>query len=742
MSLTLTPAYSSSLLNGIDEHWIVQIDNSASGYIRLSTKEFGDVNSTGYHGYIINKPTIRENIDLASSSSSVSNITLTCLNKQIYNITGDPKLSEEIFGGSAYYINRDVTIYSRLDSTNDLLIYTGRLKSVSQNNDETVQLEISARTPIDFLKVPLYSSKSGNFFPILYGSGTSVTSTVSNPAFVQYTPAKCFPLMVDSINDDGYNCLAHQATTDGKLHYPIKDTYSSGGFPLFVSLNDVQNSSKNNYEGATNDTNRNVLYSALDLHRSYYLRPTQGITNVATKTKEIPASPSNQDKFYDNSSTTFGEWEIQMDNLASPPDESLTDTETWTYSIKDIVREEHDIQECKLYIKWKISDYSETPSMTLLGRLRVAPTYGGSTNNVIITTESGNRTTNTYEVIDLLNTSTFSSANGQVPDSIDIIFESFGSIPADTFASPGSMTFEAYDLYLEITTKITDTESLANSSAVNDVETLYTGTSGLKRSWDTSNTVSNIVEMHRDLLYRFGGITTTPDNFSTLNAKRTNWDIYYYLHEQKTLQELLDQCQKEGGFIFRFKASNGNPQYIFINDTSTTNHTLTKDDISNITIRINEFDSLITKRIIKHQLNPINDELLFEVECTDTTNNPRTNYNVQSNENTTSEELEILVGNIVNSQDGQTITNTNMGSGNKNDGYANYYNAIQGVPKIIVETEVVNPSFYSMEVGDIVEFDNTSQITAPFGDSFSGKQFILTSLTRSIGTLKIILREI
>ena len=67
--------------------------------------------------------------------------------------------------------------------------------------------------------------------------------------------------------------------------------------------------------------------------------------------------------------------------------------------------------------------------------------------------------------------------------------------------------------------------------------------------------------------------------------------------------------------------------------------------------------------------------------------------------------------------------NGNMGGGNKNDGYANYYNAIQGVPKIIIETEIVNPSFYIIEVGDIVAMDHTNQIAAPFGESFNGKQF-------------------
>ena len=152
-------------------------------------------------------------------------------------------------------------------------------------------------------------------------------------------------------------------------------------------------------------------------------------------------------------------------------------------------------------------------------------------------------------------------------------------------------------------------------------------------------------------------------------------------------------------------------------------------------VSITEFDNLTTKRIIKYDRNPINDELLFEDTFTDTTNNPRTNYNVQSDENVITEELEMLVSGIGSA-------NGNMGGGNKNDGYANYYNAIQGVPKIIIETEIVNPSFYIIEVGDIVAMDHTNQIAAPFGESFNGKQFFVTSITRSIGSMKIQMREI
>ena len=748
MPLTASTNYKNALTSTIKEEWIFELRNNTytdgsvnTQYIRLATALVGS-GATQYHSLITSLPSIRESIDLKESSSKVGNISISCVNGQLSNHS-NATLAEEIYGGTRKYINRDVVVKSRVGGEENT-IYTGRLKSVKLQNQDVVSIEISARTPIDFLKIPEYTSLAGNFFPILYGSGTPINSKVgtpgtgsSNTQFIQYSPAKCFPVMVDTLNNGQYNCLAHKAVTDGKLHYPLKDSFSSTGFPLFVPLDDVQDSSTNDYEG-TVDSNKNILFTALDLHRAYLLRPVQDITPTHTK-----GLPTNTGNFYDNDDSTFSSWAVTLDQVSSS-----TTTETFKYEINDIEKDEHEIQECKLYIKWGVTNYSETPGLTLNANLKVSPTYGGLSNTVVINTESSNRTAAYESAIDLLSTGTFSNANGQIPDSLDIIFEGFGSAPPGESDSPGSLTFNIYDFYLEITTKITDTDNLANSNTVTGIKKLYTGADGLHKSW-SSGAVANIAEMHRDLIYRFAGITTEPENYSALNTARSDWTVFYYLHKQKDLLKVLEQTQKEGGFIFRFKANDGSPQYIYLVDSPATNHTISKSDIMKTNISLTAFDNLITKRVIKHQRNSINDELLFEVECTDTTNNPRTDYNVQSDENIATEELEILNGNIVNTQEGKTITNTNMGSGNKNDGYANYYNAIEGNPKLLIDTEIINPGssggssyFYLMEVGDICAFDHTDMIVEPFGESFNGKKFIVTGLTRSPGSLKVSLREI
>ena len=710
----------------------------------------------------------------------------------------------------------DVYVFSGYENT----IYTGRLKSVTLQNQDLVSIEISARTPIDFLKIPEHTSLAGNFFPILYGEGTPETSSVSSPQFV--TDARVFPLQVDTLNNNRYNCLAHQAVTgDGRLHYPVKDSFSSDGFPMFVPLDDDQNSSVNKYEGVT-DSNKNVLFTDLDLHRGYKLLPTQSITYNAPSQGTV----TNFDDFYDTSHTSCATWATGDLPQTTPSTPVAVD---FSYLVEDISREEHEIEECLLYVKWGVSDFAEEPQTSLSASLRVRAIFGGSSITHTAASTNGNRADD-YTSINLLDTNIFSSANGQAPDSVQIYFEASGSVQSSG-DSPGSLTFRACDFYLQIKTKIidkndnTDLNSLVNSNAVTGIKKLYTGTDGLDKSW-SSGAVTNIAEMHRDLMYRFVGITTSsvfqsdgttanllaealdssetgvdvddgsvfavndairidneemlitsissntltvtrgqngtsaathsnnasitrvPENFTTLNTARSGWTVFYYLQKQKELLKILEQTQKEGGFIFRFKASDGNPQYIYLVDSPSTNHTISKSDIKSTKISLTTFDNLITKRVIKHQRNPLNDEMLFEVECTDTTNNPRTDYNVQSDENIATEELKILNGNIVNTQEGKTITSTNMGSGNKNDGYANYYNAIEGNPKLLVDTEIINPGssggshFYLMEVGDICAFDHTDMIVEPFGESFNGKKFIVTSLTRSPGSLKVSLREI
>ena len=740
--------------SSITENWIFELRNSTytdgsanTQYMRLALTESGS-GATKYHSFITNKPTIRESINLEKGTSSVSNVTIEVNNGTLANFS--KTVAEEIYksSGSRNYINRDVIIKSEIGGYTQT-IYTGRLKDVKMSGQDKVTLVIAVHNPItDDILFPLYQSKSGNYFPVIYDNlCTPETSTVSSAQHVD--SAFVVPLEVDTINNGKYNCLSHKALTDGRLHYPVKDTYNSDGYPLMCPLDDTQsNTSHDDYEGASNDTNRNVMMTDLDLDRKYLLRP-QTVSDPSSVTGLTVANPSNA---YDSSGvSTSATLTFSSTATISPQAE---------WDITDIVREEHSLQSLSFTALYDIDNFNEpsggSESLTVLFRLFV--TFAGQTEQYHDIVSATANTGGSYTTVtqDLFNTSDYSNSVNQIPESVKLRVSFIqttgnGGGSGDT----GTATVTLKDMYFTINTKIedetdnssndVDVPQLANSTAVTNIKRLYTGSDGLTRSWDTGNAVATLVEMHRDLLYRFAGYTTAPTNYSDLNSARSSWRPRYWTHKSTKLKEALNRCAFEGGFVFRFRPATNIAHYIFIPNSPTTQHYIRKQDITSLDISVTPFDKLVTKRIMKYYTNPINDKPLLEQTSEDTTNAPRTTYNIASAEKVETTELKILAGGL---------GATNMGSGNKNDGFANYYNAITGLPKLVISTEIINAgdssedrddsgsSFYYMEVGDFVEFDNSNKLVEPFGDAFNGKQFIVISLTRGIGSLKVTLREV
>ena len=740
--------------SSITENWIFELRNSTytdgsanTQYMRLALTESGS-GATKYHSFITNKPTIRESINLEKGTSSVSNVTIEVNNGTLANFS--KTVAEEIYksSGSRNYINRDVIIKSEIGGYTQT-IYTGRLKDVKMSGQDKVTLVIAVHNPItDDILFPLYQSKSGNYFPVIYDNlCTPETSTVSSAQHVD--SAFVVPLEVDTISNGKYNCLSHKALTDGRLHYPVKDTYNSDGYPLMCPLDDTQsNTSHDDYEGASNDTNRNVMMTDLDLDRKYLLRP-QTVSDPSSVTGLTVANPSNA---YDSSGVSTSA------TLTFSSTATIQPQAEW--DITDIVREEHSLQSLTFTALYDIDNFNEpsggSESLTVLFRLFV--TFAGQTEQYHDIVSATANTGGSYTTVtqDLFNTSDYSNSVNQIPESVKLRVSFIqttgnGGGSGDT----GTATVTLKDMYFTINTKIedetdnssndVDVPQLANSTAVTNIKRLYTGSDGLTRSWDTGNAVATLVEMHRDLLYRFAGYTTAPTNYSDLNSARSSWRPRYWTHKSTKLKEVLNRCAFEGGFVFRFRPATNIAHYIFIPNSPTTQHYIRKQDITSLDISVTPFDKLVTKRIMKYYTNPINDKPLLEQTSEDTTNAPRTTYNIASAEKVETTELKILAGGL---------GATNMGSGNKNDGFANYYNAITGLPKLVISTEIINAgdssedrddsgsSFYYMEVGDFVEFDNSNKLVEPFGDAFNGKQFIVISLTRGIGSLKVTLREV
>lgn len=741
MALSASTAYKNALTSAITENWIFEFRNNTydpdvsnnTQFFRLAMTESGSGDAK-YHSFITNTPSMRESINLSDSTASASNISITCSNGTLSNHSAT--LAAEIYGGTRRYINHDVIITSKIGTATQQ-IFKGRLKDVKINDINSISLTIAVTNPIENINILQHQSKSGNFYPVFYGTGSPETSTDSSPDFV--TDARVFPVEIDSLNNDVYNGLAHRQVSDGRLHYPVKDMYDATNFPMFVPLDDVQNASHDDYEGASNDTNKNVLFTDLDLEREYKIRPQTVSTETTSNAGLIVANLGNA---YD--ATGSG----TVATLTFGSDASVTPVQRWV--LTDLPKEEHNISVLFFTYTHQTASFTDNNG-SLTVRFQVAATWNGST-----TTTNIDRTANassTSTTVDLLDTSVFSSSLKTMPDEIRLnVF--FINSPSNAGSGTNNTAVATVkDMFLTIKTKIDQptasdgtAEKLSKSTSVTSIKRLYTGADGLTKSWDESTVITDILNMHRDLLYRFAGVTATPvvnngKSLSDLETDRANWFCKYYTNKQVQLKDLSKKVQFEGGFIHRFRPADQSSQYIYIDDSMTTLHTITKDDISNMTISITPIDTLVTKREIKYEVNPINDKTFLTQTCEDTSTSPtvRAKYNIATKENVATHELMVLRN---------KIGDANMG-GTRNNGFANYYNAIEGNPKLIISTEIINPGssggssyFYLMEVGDVCAFSHTNQVIAPFGESFNGKQFIVISITRKVGSLKVTLREI
>ena len=168
--------------------------------------------------------------------------------------------------------------------------------------------------------------------------------------------------------------------------------------------------------------------------------------------------------------------------------------------------------------------------------------------------------------------------------------------------------------------------------------------------------------------------------------------------------------------------------FIYIPDSISTDHTLTKDDIADIDISLTPFDSIVTSMDIEYDKHPVNGKgYESRVEASNSTN--ITAYNIASNEKKKTVRLDALVSAPASSP-----------SSNPNDDYFTYFNNLVSDIKTIVSFTVVNPIYYIMEVGDFVAFGDVD--TNAFASSFSGKDFIVTQINRKIGTLSVTVREV
>ena len=708
------------------------------------------------NGAVTSSPSIRESINIEECSSKTSNISITLAN---FTYEGKP-FSEELFGHSTRtYINRTCKVFIQIENQRSinkaLLVYTGRLVDFSHSLD-TISLSIVARNPMDNVEVPQVKTDKENYYPIAYGDYTANASASNSESVAlsfgsganidEFRKRKTlYPIPVEERRGDTIFSLTglRSITQNAYPHFYEKssDTFLPiANHASTASTVDVDNESFGDAFAVR--CHQNLL-------KGQFIKPVER-TSSGSSTALTWASNNNAFNGDYIETSTFTECTIDGNFTA---DESAT-------------------------IKFKMPQLTGTADqisihLVLSGSVQLSSASGvggGAEIRVQLIDESfgANDVLGYYSFTDNATSTTFNQTLGGTLNTGSAAFFSNGNDSASEYHSSsagwgeeiklkvklvqqsgsldGNLTghIRIHDIVIQVDSILdySDQDKKANSyKIIDDIDTLYCGANGLKdvNSWGGDALITKGVFAYRDLLQRFVNFTDGrnvpydssfhPDNWSSGTNISTvkDWAIRYWITEPKLLVECLEEIQKNFGFIGRYN-SQGDFIFIYIPDSISTDHTLTKDDIADINISLTPFDSIVTSMDIEYEKHPVNGQgYESRVEASNSTN--ITAYNIASNEKKKTVRLDALVSAPASSP-----------SSNPNDDYFTYFNNLVSDIKTIVSFTVVNPIYYIMEVGDFVAFGDVD--TNAFASSFSGKDFIVTQINRKIGTLSVTVREV
>lgn len=711
--ITLPTSYSNSLKRPHKENWLFRLYNNTGSYIGLALDDVTDDAGDFYRGVITNRPSLREKINLHSSTSSVSNISITIAN---FNYNNND-FSKELVFGTNYYINQDVKIYSRVNdsvgaifsqideefdsyditfqnaSDDKLLIYTGRLESVSHNHN-TITLNIVAKRPWDDISIPNTKTTNNIDIPVSYGNfATNSNTTYSSPSFLSaLTEQNYRPILAES-TEDGKLYFASSSESKSDAELAIYDRNMDKFIPCELMIDDSQ--------ATTVSKNSAYLsYAHPNLKRGFKYRGTSA----------------------ENSDNT---------GFPSPPEWTNTGNaiDTSTSSTADITDTKNGAYNTLYESDYLLIKFPHPTGNFVSGNYKIDITYDFDANTdvtivtgtirhrVYILMDNSQTTSQAFDItsstatIDQNNQTLSITGLTSVPENakiyVEVSFVSGGAIQAGN-----SLTWNLNVKDVAITGQFKDDPK--------NISEAYTGADGLDRSYSSGNT-TKIHEAVRDILHRYTSLTLTtdPTGWSALDTARSSWTIRYWLNEPELLKDVLDQLSYEGAFIYRMRQDD-TLQFIHVPNNPSNDHTVTKDDISNFKISHTPFSDLITKTEYEYERHPAENRYISTATVTNSTS--RTNYNIGTEDNVKKIELEALVAAV-------------SGGTGMNASHGNYYNELNGEVRIVMSCDVVNPQIAaSMEVGDIVYMSDMP--VSAFGTAFP-EQFILTSLKKSPGRTSI-----
>jgi len=723
------------------------------------------VDDVYYHGSITSVPTIRTSIDLANSTAKTGQISLNVIN---FNYQGDD-FSAELFLGTRKYINRSVKIYSQINGettlSNCLQIYQGRLVDIT-HNDQSISLKITEQRPWDFLTIPQDRTVlSGNqrgvamYFPVAYGSFAANVSTESAPALcypeVSSQSASLFPIPVHRYDSKQFYLLMPGADTGNSSnnansctpHWYEKNIDSF--IPLLGDDGNTYDDNTESYQGG------NAITAPLNLYRSFRFKPDKlGSGNEFTNNPNNIFNTASGASSTALDTATTGNYPAEGNNPTGGSSSSASET-------IDCITNIPQIDGKVTYAVVMARGYSIIDATASNGTLTA--TMKRDDLDGTFTTMATNATSGTSAQSLGYDNSTAGSAQHT---SGDLVGNLTGGKMPNTFTLRHSLSWVwgtsndgktgnnitgfIDDIQFSVRTLLAfDTDNATGSiEKLNKVERMFTGGDGLSASYTGGSGVADTgLEAHRDILHRFAGWDDSDANIYNwasgldVEDKRidtSTWSIAWWSLEPIELKNVLEQIQYEFGFIFKFR-HDGTGSYWLVKDSYSSGdvvQTLNKNDIDNLQISNTPFSELLTKMDIQYKRHPAEEnKYLLTVTAEDTTNDPRSDWNIQAKENIKDVKLDMNI---------DKPGNADPGGGDPNDGFADYYMNIFGDVKKIISCDIVNPGkSYDLETGDIIQFSNTAgEMTVdPFGDNWAD-YYMITDLQRSPGRIKIKVREV
>ena len=703
----------------INENWLFEFTHSG-GTLRLSYQDYHD-GTNFYFGSVTNRVSLRESVNLERSTSQNSNTSVTVMN---FTFQGQP-LSEFIFGATNNFINRNVTIKSVVNKQTAQTIATFRLARIDLMID-TIQFSLIAHRPWDNVTLPNSKTLRNKYVPIVYGNYTrnSITEFVSTDTPSSATDTTYFADsdFIEDYTSNDYFPAPYYISAGGREEFTTGiHSMSSDAQPAFydAAVDKFIPLSTPIAANSVRTTNHYVTSCKRHFARGFAYRADGFTDNHTAWTDEADA--------FDGSTVSYAQLIKTFTSTNGDVfTQSHTDTDiTYTFPIPS-----GELNAGSMVIHFQTISTILNYSSGDIYELKIYVDWTGTGDNFELEVDQSH------------------SSNGTFTNTV-VVFENFAEdetlpeqfligvnrrIKDDTFDSSNA---------LNATTTVRIKEIGIFVEMINkekDGLTAYCAGDGLTDSFASGGAaITEIHEAHRDLLIRFAGMTnSTPTGWSTLDAAK-DWKIRYWQTKLEDLENILNRLQYEGGFIFRFKRGNSaEPEYIFIKDSYSSgdiDFTITQGDISNVKISTLDFSKLLTKMNVNYDLHPTDSRYL--TKKTAFSHTVRNAYNIDTLENIVDVNLNAYVGPDVTEYDNSTLVE----NANPNNDFFAYYYRIYGQPAIIINADIVNPAFYDIDIGSLVSFSDMHPAKA-FGKAYTNVVFMITSLTRSPGLLKVEAREI